>query len=325
MRRRELVLLFGGALMAAHPLRAQQKAVPMIGFLSSRSPSEAATVVAAFHQGLAGTGYVEEQNLAIEYRWAEGRYDRLPALAADLVGRKVDVIVATGGTPSAVAAKSATLTIPIVFISSDPVKYGLVASFSRPGGNATGFSVLGDELLPKRLELLSELVPQARVIALLVNPNNTDTERSLGDMQDAARVKRVQLHILKADTESGIDAAFTFLVQLHARALVVGADPFFDGRREQLVALASRNAVPAIYWMREYAASGGLISYGPSLAAAYRQAGIYAGKILNGAKPADLPVQQPAKFELVINLKSAKALGLAVPQSILARADEVIE
>jgi putative tryptophan/tyrosine transport system substrate-binding protein len=325
MRRRELVLLFGGALMAAHPLRAQQKAVPMIGFLSSRSPSEAATVVAAFHQGLAGTGYVEEQNLAIEYRWAEGRYDRLPALAADLVGRQVDVIVATGGTPSAVAAKSATLTIPIVFISSDPVKYGLVASFSRPGGNATGFSVLGDELLPKRLELLSELVPQARVIALLVNPNNTDTERSLGDMQDAARVKRVQLHILKADTESGIDAAFTFLVQLHARALVVGADPFFDGRREQLVALASRNAVPAIYWMREYAASGGLISYGPSLAAAYRQAGIYAGKILNGAKPADLPVQQPAKFELVINLKSAKALGLAVPQSILARADEVIE
>ena len=277
MRRRELVLLFGGALMAAHPLRAQQKAVPMIGFLSSRSPSEAATVVAAFHQGLAGTGYVEEQNLAIEYRWAEGRYDRLPALAADLVGRKVDVIVATGGTPSAVAAKSATLTIPIVFISSDPVKYGLVASFSRPGGNATGFSVLGDELLPKRLELLSELVPQARVIALLVNPNNTDTERSLGDMQDAARVKRVQLHILKADTESGIDAAFTFLVQLHARALVVGADPFFDGRREQLVALASRHAVPAIYWLREYAASGGLISYGPSLAAAYRQAGIYAG------------------------------------------------
>ena len=325
MRRRELVLLFGGALMAAHPLRAQQKAVPMIGFLSSRSPSEAATVVAAFHQGLAGTGYVEEQNLAIEYRWAEGRYDRLPALAADLVGRQVDVIVATGGTPSAVAAKSATLTIPIVFISSDPVKYGLVASFSRPGGNATGFSVLGDELLPKRLELLSELVPQARVIALLVNPNNTDTERSLGDMQDAARVKRVQLHILKADTESGIDGAFTSLVQLHARALVVGADPFFDGRREQLVALASRNAVPAIYWMREYAASGGLISYGPSLAAAYRQAGIYAGKILNGAKPADLPVQQPAKFELVINLKSAKALGLAVPQSILARADEVIE
>jgi putative tryptophan/tyrosine transport system substrate-binding protein len=323
MRRRELVLLFGGALMAAHPLRAQQKAMPVIGFLSSRSPGEAATVVVAFHQGLAGTGYVEGQNLAIEYRWAEGRYDRLPALAADLVGRKVDVIVATGGTPSAVAAKSATSTIPIVFISSDPVKYGLVASFSRPGGNATGFSVLGDELLPKRLELLSELVPQVRVIALLVNPNNTDTERSLGDMQDAARVKGVQLHILKADTESGIDAAFTSLVQLHAGALVVGPDPFFDGRREQLVALASRHAVPAIYWLREYAASGGLISYGPSLAAAYRQAD--AGRILDAANPADLPVQQPTTFELVVNLKTAKALGLSVPPSILARADEVIE
>jgi ABC-type uncharacterized transport system substrate-binding protein len=325
MRRRELVLLFVGALMAAHPLRAQQKAMPVIGFLSSRSPGEAASVVAAFHQGLAGTGYVEGQNLAIEYRWAEGRYDRLPALAADLVGRKVDVIVATGGTPSAVAAKGATSTIPIVFISSDPVKYGLVASFSRPGGNATGFSVLGDELLPKRLELLSELVPQVRVIALLVNPNNTDTERSLGDMQDAARVKGVQLHILKADSQSGIDAAFTSLVQLHAGALVVGPDPFFDGRREQLVALASRHAVPAIYWLREYAASGGLISYGPSLAAAYRQAGIYAGRILDGANPADLPVQQPTTFELVVNLKTAKALGLSVPPSILARADEVIE
>jgi putative tryptophan/tyrosine transport system substrate-binding protein len=325
MMRRELVLLFGGALMAAHPLRAQQKAMPVIGFLSSRSPGEAASVVAAFHQGLAGTGYVEGQNLAIEYRWAEGRYDRLPALADDLVGRKVDVIVATGGTPSAVAAKGATSTIPIVFISSDPVKYGLVASFSRPGGNATGFSVLGDELLPKRLELLSELVPQVRVIALLVNPNNTDTERSLGDMQDAARVKGVQLHILKADSQSGIDAAFTSLVQLHAGALVVGPDPFFDGRREQLVALASRHAVPAIYWLREYAASGGLISYGPSLAAAYRQAGIYAGRILDGANPADLPVQQPTTFELVVNLKTAKALGLSVPPSILARADEVIE
>jgi putative ABC transport system substrate-binding protein len=263
--------------------------------------------------------------LAIEYRWAEGRYDRLPELAADLVGRKVDVIVATGGTPSALAAKSATSTIPIVFFSSDPVKYGLVASLSRPGGNVTGFSVLGDELLPKRLELLFELVPQARVIALLVNPNNTDTERSIGDVQEAARVKGVQLHILKAGTDSGIDAAFARLVQLHAGPLVVGADPFFDGRREQLVALASRHAVPAIYWLREFAASGGLISYGPSLAAAYRQAGIYAGRILNGAKPADLPLQQPTAFELVINLRTANALGLTIPQSILARADEVIE
>jgi putative tryptophan/tyrosine transport system substrate-binding protein len=325
MRRRELMLFLCGTMTVARALRAQQRAVPVIGFLSSRLPGEAATVVAAFHQGLAETGYVEGQNLAIEYRWAEGRYDRLPELAADLVGRKVDVIVATGGTPSALAAKSATSTIPIVFVSSDPVKYGLVASLSRPGGNVTGFSVLGDELLPKRLELLFELVPQARVIALLVNPNNTDTERSIGDVQEAARVKGVQLHILKAGTDGGIDAAFSRLVQLHAGPLVVGADPFFDGRREQLVALASRHAVPAIYWLREFAASGGLISYGPSLAAAYRQAGIYAGRILKGAHPADLPVQQPAKFELVVNLKTAKALGLTIPPSILARADEVIE
>jgi putative tryptophan/tyrosine transport system substrate-binding protein len=325
MTRRELMLVLGGATIAARPLGAQQKAMPVIGFLSSRSPGEAATVVAAFHQGLAETGYVEGQNLAIEYRWAEGRYDRLPALAADLVGRKVDMIVATGGTPSALAAKSATSTIPIVFISSDPVKYGLVASLSRPGGNLAGFSVLGDELLPKRLELLSELVPQARVIALLVNPNNTDTERSIGDVQEAARAKRLQLHILKAGTESGIDDAFASLAQLQAGPLVVGADPFFDGRREQLVALASRHAVPAIYWLREFAASGGLISYGPSLVAAYRQAGIYAGRILKGAKPADLPVQQPTTFELVVNLNTAKELGLTIPQSILLRADEVIE
>jgi putative tryptophan/tyrosine transport system substrate-binding protein len=325
MRRRELLLLLGGAMTAARALRAQQKAMPVIGFLSSRSPGEAATVVAAFHQGLAETGYVEAQNLAIEYRWAEGRYDRLPALAAALVGRKVDVIVATGGTPSALAAKSVTSTIPIVFISSDPVVAGLVTSFARPGGNLTGFSVLGDELLPKRLELLSELVPQARMIALLVNPNNTDTERSIGDVQEAARAKGVQLHISKAGTESGIDAAFASLVESHAGPLVVGADPFFDTRREQLVALASRHAIPAIYWLREFAAVGGLISYGPSLIGAYRQAGIYAGRILKGSKPADLPVQQPTSFELVVNLKTAKQLGLTVPPSILARADEVIE
>jgi len=312
---------------AAYPLLAgaQQNALPVIGFLSTRLPGEAAAVVAAFHRGLAETGYVDGQNSAIEYRWAEGRYDRLPALTADLVGRKVDVIVATGGTASALAAKSATSTVPIVFLSSDPVKYGLIASLSRPGGNLTGFSMLGNELLPKRLELLSELVPQARVIALLVNPNYAETERAIGDAQEAARVKGVQLQILKASTEREIDAAFASLVQLHACPLVVAGDPFFDGRREQLVALALRHAVPAIYWWREYAASGGLISYGPNLAAAYRQAGVYAGRILNGAKPADLPVQQPTTFELVVNLKTAKALGLTVPSSILARADEVIE
>ncbi len=326
MRRRDLVASLA-ATAAAWPLtaRAQQKAMPVIGYLRPGSPGPTESRLAAFHQGLSETGYVEGQNVAIETLWAEGRYDRLPALAADLVGRKVDLIVASG-VPSALAAKSATLTIPIVFHSGDdPVAAGVVASFARPGGNLTGVSMLNVELTAKRLELLAELVPQARVIALLANLNSPGTERIIRDVQEAARAKRVQLHILTASTESEIDGAFASLVQLHAGALLVGADGFLSGRREQLVALASRHAVPAIYQYREFADSGGLITYGINITSVYRQDGIYAGRILKGAKPADLPVQQPTKFELVINLKTAKALGLTVPQALLACADEVIE
>jgi putative tryptophan/tyrosine transport system substrate-binding protein len=325
MRRRDFVILLAGA-MGGRPsaVRAQQKAMPVIGFLGSTQ--RGAPFVAAFLEGLAETGYVEGQNAAIEYRWAEGRYDRLPALAAELVKRGVDVIVTQGGIPPTRAAKSATSTIPIVFaVGTDPVEDGLVASLARPGGNLTGVTFMMTELNPKRLELLSELVPQARVITLLVNPNNPSAERTMRDVQEAARAKEVQLLILKAGTESEIDAAFASFVQLHASALLVGQDPFFFSRREQLAALASRNAVPAIYENREYVAAGGLISYGTSLAAANRQAGIYVGKILKGAKPADLPVERPTRFELVVNLNTAKALGLTVPDALLLRADEVIE
>jgi putative ABC transport system substrate-binding protein len=326
MIRREFIALVGAAAVV-WPLaaRAQQKAMPVIGFLGSIGPIP--PQMDAFHQGLGETGYVEGQNVTVEYRWAGGSYDRLPALAADLVGRKVDLIVATGGDVSALTAKSATSTIPIVFtsIARDPVELGLVASLARPGGNVTGFSGLIIELSPKRVELLSELVPQARVIALLVNPSNPSTERAVRDVQEAARAKGVQLQVLKAGSESEIDAAFASLVQLHAAALVVAGDAFFASRRDQLAALASRHAVPAIYPLRQFAVAGGLISYGPSLIVIWRQAGIYAGRILNGAKPADLPVQQPTTFELVINLNTAKALGLTVPQLLLATADEVIE
>ena len=321
-----MLLLVGGAMTAASALRAQQKAMPAIGFLNPTSPGSLAPFVAAFRQGLSEAGYVEGQNVTIEYRWAEGRTDRLPALAADLVSRKVDVIASTGGNAPALAAKSATSTIPIVFvIGRDPVVDGLVASLARPGGNLTGFTLLGGELTSKRLELLSELVPQARMIALLVNPNYPEADLTVSDTQNAAQAKGAQLHILKAGTESEIDTAFSALAEVQAEALLVSGNPLFDTQREQLVALASRRAVPAIYSEREFAAAGGLISYGTSRIAAYRQAGIYAGRILKGAKPADLPVQQPTTFELVVNLKTAKALSLAIPPSILARADEVIE
>jgi putative ABC transport system substrate-binding protein len=324
MKRRELLLVLGSAMTAPRALRAQQKAMPVVGYVVSGSPGPSAPSVAAFRQGLSETGYVEGKNVAIEYRWAEGSYDRLPALAANLVDLKVDVIV-TGGA-AVLAAKGATSTIPIVFFGGgDPVGDGLVASLARPGGNLTGFSILVTELMPKRLELLSELVPQAGVIALLVNPSSAVAERQTRDMQEAARAKGVQLIILKAGTESEIDGAFGSLVQLRAGALLVAADSFFNSRREKLVALAARFAVPAIYEWREFVVFGGLISYGPSQTGLWRQVGIYAGRILKGAKPADLPVQQPTTFELVVNLETAKALGLTVPPSILARADEVIE
>ncbi len=326
MRRREFIGLLGGA--AALPLaaRAQQKAMPVIGYLGSGSPGPSAPFVVAFHRGLGESGYVEGRNVAIEYRYAEGRNDRLPALAADLVGRKVDVIVATGGSAPR-AAKAASQTIPIVFtIGGDPVAAGLVSNFARPGGNVTGVSCLGGQLTSKRLELASELVPQARAIALLVNPNSPQqTEHVVRDMREAARAKGVQLLVLNAGSESEIDSAFASLVQGHAGALVVTAEPFINSRREQIVAQAARHAVPAIYGIREYVAAGGLISYGASLSAAYRQTGIYAARILKGEKPADLPVQQATTFELLINLKTAKALGVTIPPTLLARADEVIE
>jgi putative ABC transport system substrate-binding protein len=329
MRRRDFGSLLGG--MAAFttwspPLNSQQKATPVIGYLHGGASGYSAPDVAGFRRGLDETGYVEGQNVAIEYRWAEGRYDRLPALAADLVDRKVGVIAAIGGPPVAHAAKNATSTIPIVFVSGrDPVGDGLVASLARPGGNVTGVSIFVAELHPKRFELLSELVPQAKAIALLENPTIPAIERQMRDVQEAAQARGVQLHILNASTESEIDAAFAALVQRQAGALLVQTDAFFLNRREQITALAARHAVPAISGFREFATAGGLISYGPSLTAVSRQAGIYAGKILKGAKPADLPVLQPTTFELVINLKTAKALGLTIPPSILSRADEVIE
>jgi putative tryptophan/tyrosine transport system substrate-binding protein len=325
MQRREFLLLLGGAMTVARAPQAQQKAMPVIGFLGNASAGPFAPFVAAFREGLIETGYIERQNVAVEYRWAEGHYDRLPPLAADLVGRKVDVI-ATSADASALAAKDATSTIPIVFVNgSDPVEIGLVASFARPGGNLTGVSIMTGELMLKRLELLSEVVPQARVIALLVNPNNASNERMMKLVLEAGPAKGVQIHVLKAGAESEIDAAFASLTQLQASALLVGPDPFLFGRREQLVALTARYAVPAIYEWREFAVAGGLISYGTSLAEMYRQAGVYVGRVLAGAKPADLPVQRPTRFELVVNLNTAKTLGLTVPPSILARADEAIE
>jgi putative ABC transport system substrate-binding protein len=327
MKRREFITLIGGA-AAAWPLaaRAQQPAMPVIGFMSGRSPEDSAHLLAAFRQGLSEVGFVEGQNVAFEFRWARGQYDRLPALAAELVERRVAVLAGVGGDVSAIAAKWATSTIPIVFgTGSDPVAAGLVDSFNRPGGNATGYTLLTNEIEPKRLGLLHELVPDAAFIGALLNPNFPPAARQLREIEDAAPKIGVRLFVTNASNDTELTAAFESFAQQRVRAVLVAADPYFDTRRDRIIALAAQNRLPAIYQFREYAISGGLISYGPRITDGYRQAGIYAGRMLHGAKPADLPVVQPTRFELVINLKTANALGLLVPNAMQLLADEVIE
>jgi ABC-type uncharacterized transport system substrate-binding protein len=327
VRRRELIALLGGA-AAVWPLaaRAQQAAMPVIGFLSSRSAGESATDLAGFRQGLVQAGYIENQNVGIEYRWAENRYERLPSLAADLVDRRVTVIAAVGGPVTALAVKAATKTVPFVFITGvDPVKMGLVANFARPGGNATGVNMFITAVEAKRLGLLHELVPAAAQIGVIVNPNSPEGDIQLSDLQTAARAIGRQLHVSRAGKEGEIDTAFATLARVGVQALLVAADPSFNSQREHIVALATRLAIPAIYETRGYVAAGGLMSYGPNIPDMYRQVGMYTGQILKGTKPDDLPVIQPTALEMVINLKTAKALDLEVPPSLLARADEVIE
>jgi ABC-type uncharacterized transport system substrate-binding protein len=326
MRRREFITVLGGA-AAAWPLaaRAQQAGIPIVGFLNSTSLEGYAPLVAAFRHGLKEAGFVEGQNVTIEYRWAEGLYDRLPALAADLVQRKVAVIAATS-TPAALAAKAATSTVPIVFTTGgDPIKLGLVASLNRPGGNVTGVSSMLSEIASKRLGLLREFVPATTIIANLVNPGFQGTEGQLADMEAAARGNGLQLIALRASSEGEIDAAFAALVQRGGGALLVAADPFLLSRRNQIIELAARGAIPVLYPVRDYALAGGLMSYGTDFTDSYRQCGIYAGRIIKGEKPADLPVQRSTKFEFVINLKAAKVLGLSVPNSMQLLADELIE
>jgi putative ABC transport system substrate-binding protein len=327
MRRRDFITLLGGA-AAAWPLaaRAQQRAFPVIGLLSPRSPAVDTPLIAVIRQGLNESGLVEGQNVALDYRWADGQYDRLAALAADLVRRQVAVIVTMGGEVSALAAKAASATIPIVFAAgADPVRSGLVTSVHRPGGNITGVSTLIFELEPKRLGLMRELRPNATTIAVLVDPNSPNAEMQVNDIQAAARGVGGEITILNASTIRDIDAAFVRLVEMRADALLVVANPIFFNRTAQLVVLAARHAIPTVYSRREFTAAGGLMSYGPNINDSYRLLGVYAARILKGEKPGDLPIQLPTKFELVINLSTAKALGLDVPSTLLARADEVIE
>jgi putative tryptophan/tyrosine transport system substrate-binding protein len=327
MRRREFITVVGGA-AAAWPLsaRAQQPAMPVVGFLNIASPRAFAGFVAAFHRGLNAGGYVEGRNVAIEYRWAEGDFDRLREQAADLVRRHVAVLVATGGTTTALLAKNATATIPVLFISgANPVDEGLVTSFSRPEGNATGVSVYTSELVGKRLQLLRELLPRGAMVALLGNPTGVVHKRETKDLEQAADAAGLQLLILEVTAESGFEAAFASVLQQRAGGLFVSADAFFTSKRDQIIEFAARHRLPAAYPWREYALAGGLMSYGASIPDAYRLIGDYAARILKGANPGDLPVQQPTTFDLVLNVKTAKALGLQIPATLLARADEVIE
>jgi len=326
MRRRDLIKGVAGT-AAAWPfaVRAQQPAKPVIGFLNTASPDTYAPFVAAFREGLKESGFIEGQNVAIEYRWGEGQYDRMPTLAADLVSRRVSVIAATS-TPAALAARAATATIPIVFeLSGDPIKLGLVSSLNRPGRNVTGITQLNSLLVAKRLGLLRDLLPTITTIGFLINPNDSRADIQSTEIQEGARGLGLQVLILKARTELDIDAVFETLVQQHAGALIVGSDVFLNSRREQLVSLAARHAIPAVYQLRHFAEAGGLMSYGASQTDAYHQTGIYVGQILKGAKPEELPVLQSAKFDFVINIKAAKALGLTIPSGLLAIADEVIE